>query len=126
MERGDWAAAQAAFMESIKRNVIKNPADSADAFWAWVGMAGVCAKLGQHAEVEIILKRLRERFVDHDFSIMFENAEISFAPRLQRLKLVTATDTLQATHDLEELPQPGGLSSLRDLFRRRASVEGPH
>ena len=75
MEIDDMAAAQRAFLQAINRNVIKNPTDSADAFWSWVGMASVYAELGRKVESEAILKRLSKRFVDHDFNIMFEHAE---------------------------------------------------
>jgi len=126
MEMGDWPAAQKAFLESINRNVIKNPTDSAEAFWAWIGMTSAYAMLGRRAEAETILKRLRERFVDHDFYIMFEHAEASFAPQLQRLRFVSGTDKIQTDTISEEASPPKSLSSIRDLFRRRASAEGPY
>lgn len=125
MEMGNGSAAQKAFLESINRNVIKNPTDSADAFWAWTGMAGVYANLGRPAESRAILDRLRERFVDHDYGIMYDHAQASFAPKLQRLKMIRAIDAHQTSALDQDLPSANGLSSLRDLFRRRATVEGP-
>ena len=123
-ELQDTAAAQKAFLASINQNVIKNPADSAATFWAWYGVAAAYVEQGRVRDARAILERLRQRFVDHDFGIMFEHAEESFAPNLRRLKIIAAVDkdkrAPSATVEPVIEPKP---TSLRSMFKRRASAE---
>jgi len=122
MEQDDNTTAQQAFFASINKNLVKNPADSAITFWAWIGTAATLTMNGRRKEAEAILDRLRDRFPDQDYSIMYEHAEVSFAPQLRRLKMVAAVETLR-THTIDLEPPSARSSSLRDLFRRRASAE---
>lgn len=122
-ELQDPDAALKAFLASINQNVIKNPADSASTFWAWYGTAATYRELGRARECEAILERLRQRFTDHDYAIMFEHAEESFAPKLRRLKMISALEKDMVMTDLdEELPTPKS-TPLRNMFRRRAAAE---
>lgn len=123
-ELQDAAAAQKAFLSSINQNVIKNPADSAATFWAWYGVAAAYIEQGRVRDARAILERLRQRFTDHDFGIMFEHAEESFAPSLRRLKMIVAVDKDKRapSSSVEPVIEPKS-SSLRNMFKRRASAE---
>ncbi|NJO37574.1 MAG: hypothetical protein HC871_08085 [Rhizobiales bacterium] len=122
LELGDSASAQIAFLAAIDQNVIKNPADSAAAFWSWMGVAATHAVDGRRSDAEAVLERLRRRFPDQTYKIMIEHAEMSFAPNLSRLKLLSSIDALGAS---QEAPDDAmARSPLLDLFRKRAST-GP-
>lgn len=123
LELEDSTAARQAFFASISHNVIKNPADSATAFWAWIGTAASLASSGRKSDAEAILERLRGRFPDHDYAVMFDHAEASFAPSLRTLKMVTAIEGIDREHLLDLEPPTARSMSLRDLFRRRTTVE---
>jgi TolB-like protein len=122
MELGDNNDAQQAFFASINNNVIKNPAEGATTFWAWIGAASSFILSNRRKEAEAILERLQDRFPDGDYQIMFDHAEASFAPHLQRLKMVTTIQSLVA-QDADLEPPAARPVSLRDIFRRRASAE---
>lgn len=122
-EADDVNTAQKAFLSSINLNVIKNPADSATTFWSWYGTAATYMDQGRAREARAILERLRQRFTDHDYAIMLEHAEESFAPNLRQLKMVSITekDKMMPSDMLEPVAvRPG---SIRNMFRRRASAE---
>lgn len=122
LEMDDAASAQTTFLASINHNVIKNPVESGAAFWAWIGEAASYASLGKRLEAKAILTRLRERFVGHDFGIMFDRAEASFAPNLQQLniaKIIAALDEPGLEPDLAIAKTP----PLRGLFGRRIPLE---
>lgn len=114
--------AQKAFLASINQNVIKNPADSASTFWAWYGAAATYTAQNRSHEAEAILERLRLRFTDHDYNIMFEHAEESFAPSLRKLKMISAVEPTRVNDDMLEPSEPKP-PTLRNMFRRRASAE---
>lgn len=119
MERRDTDAAEKAFLKSINGNVIKNPADSAAAFWAWIGIACVYAEQGRKVEIKAILDRLCDCFPGGDYRVMIEHAEASFTPGLgvKRLKVTSIADRFV------EPPAEPQVFSLRNLFHRRAPVE---
>lgn len=122
LEREAVEAAQKALLASINQNVIKNPADSAATFWAWYGTAATYMAQNRSREGEAILDRLRQRFTDHDYAIMFEHAEESFAPKLRELKMVSAVKRTRAPSDVLERSKPKPVT-LRSMFSRRASAE---
>ncbi len=118
----DTASAHEAFLASINQNVIKNPTDSAATFWAWYGTAAAYCKRGLARESDAIQERLRQRFTGHDYSIMLEHAEESFAPNLKSLKMLSAIEKNNSLVDLDEhRPKPKPMS-LRNIFRRRAAT----
>ncbi|MEM8951063.1 MAG: hypothetical protein AAGA21_03200 [Pseudomonadota bacterium] len=114
--------AQRAFLASINQNVIKNPADNATTFWAWYGTAATYMASSRSREGQAILDRLRQRFTDHDYAIMLEHAEESFAPKLRELKIVSTVERTKPTSDMLEPTEPRPMT-LRNMFRRRASAE---
>lgn len=121
-ELEDVGAAQKAFLASINHNVIKNPADSAATFWAWYGAAATYVRQGRTRESEAILERLRLRFPDHDYAIMFDHAEESFAPTIRQMKLASAIEAERVLPEMQE-PHLSRSSSLLNIFKRRASAE---
>lgn len=121
-EMQDTAAAQKAFLASINNNVIKNPADSAATFWAWLGTAATYLDQGRTHEGDAILERLRQRFTGHDYAIMFDHAEESFAPNLRRLRMVAAVNRDAMAIEPDD-PAPPKSVSIRNMFRRGASAE---
>lgn len=123
-ELDDIPSAQKAFLASVNQNVIKNPTDSAAAFWAWYGTAATYRQLEHERDSDVILERLRQRFNAHDYAIMLEHAEESFAPNLRSLKMVATVEKEAALVDMEEhrsLPKP---PSLRNMFKRTTATTG--
>jgi TolB-like protein len=120
LELRDQVAAEPSFRQSIASNVIKNPAESAAAFWAWVGVASAQAAGGNRGEAAAVLAKLRDSLGREEVAAMLARARATFAPRLDRMALVRLLGPLlsEPRAEAEEAEASLRRSPLQRWFQR--------